>query len=134
MSRERFLRGTGLVALGVGGLALVAPEVLLAEVKHASYTDAGVVMARTVGVLLGSVGVLNLLVCEHEDSATMRSVLWANLVLQVSIAPIDVVAFAQGTFRTWGSFLPNTILHVVLAAGFVWHLRRPMSSQVGVRT
>ena len=60
----------------------------------------------------------------HDDSPTMRAVLIVNLVLQLAILPIDPLAFAAGTFTTLGAFLPNTILHVVLAVAFARELRR----------
>ncbi len=124
MSRKAFLTMTSFVALLVGGLALAAPAVLLGSVKFAAPSASANVMARTVGVLLIAVGVLNFLVRDHEDSRTMRAVLIANLALQLLILPIDPLAYASGTFHTLGSFVPNTILHVVLAGGFVFYLSR----------
>jgi hypothetical protein len=82
-------------------------------------------MARTVGVLLLAIGLLNFLVRRHGDSPTMRAILTVNLALQLGIMPIDPLAFLSGTYATLGSFVPNTILHVVLATGFAWQLRAP---------
>jgi hypothetical protein len=130
MTRKTFLTVTALVALVVGGLALFGPDVLLEHVKNASPSAPANVMARTAGVLLVAMGVLNLLVRGHGDSPTMRAILIANLVLQVLILPIDPLAYATGVFRTLGSFLPNTILHVGLAAGFAHFLARAYRPQI----
>lgn len=81
-------------------------------------------MARTVGTLLLSVGVLNFLVRHDPDSKTMKSVLTANLVLQLLILPVDPLAYLSGVYPIVDSFLPNTVLHIVLASGFVYYLRQ----------
>jgi hypothetical protein len=105
-------------------VALSAPTLLLAEVKHAVPNAAACVMARTVGVLLIAIGTLNFLVRSHEDSQTLRAILIANLVLQLAIMPIDPLAYFNGAFHTLGSFVPNTIIHIVLAAGLAFYLSK----------
>ncbi len=124
MTRTTLLTLTGVTAAAIGLLALVAPAVLIEIVKVAAPSAPANVMARTAGVLLISIGLLDLLVRRHGDSPTMRAILIVNLVLQLAILPIDPLAFAAGTFATLGSFLPNTILHVLLAAAFARELRR----------
>ncbi len=122
MTRKTFLTINALVALAVGLFALLAPNVLLTSVKVAQASESANVMARTVGILISSVGLLGLLVRSHPSSPTLRAVLVANLVLQIGILPIDPMAYASGTFTTLGSFLPNTILHLLLASGFAYFL------------
>jgi hypothetical protein len=124
MTRTTFLTITGITALAIGALALVAPSFLIETVKVAAPSPSANVMARTVGVLLLSIGLLDLLVRRHGDSPSMQAILVVNLVLQLAILPIDPLAFAAGTFTTLGSFVPNTILHVLLAAAFARELRR----------
>lgn len=123
MTRKLLLTATGMTALAVGALALLAPAILVEEIKAATPSASANVMARTSGVLLIAVGLLDLLVRRHADSRTMRAILIVNLVLQLAILPIDPLAFAAGTFTTLGSFVPNTILHLLLAAGFAYRLR-----------
>jgi hypothetical protein len=122
MKRKTFLTITSVVASLIGILALTSPGVLIESVKYAAPSETANVMARTVGILLISVGVLDFLVRDHEDSPTLRSVLIANLVLQIGIMPIDPSAYANGVYGTLGSFVPNTILHICLASGFVYYL------------
>ena len=124
MRRKTFLTMSSITVLLVGCFALAAPEVLLTNVKHAAPSEAANVMARTVGVLLVSVGVLNFLIRDHEDSPTLRAILIANFLLQLGILPIDPIAYASGAFRSLGSFVPNTVLHVLLAFGFIFYLRK----------
>jgi hypothetical protein len=81
-------------------------------------------MARTVGVLLLTIGALNFMVRDHEDSPTLRAVCIANLLLQLAIIPIDPLAYFNGVYTTLGAFVPNTVLHVGLACGFAYYLRR----------
>ncbi|MFO0725305.1 MAG: hypothetical protein U1E65_16095 [Myxococcota bacterium] len=124
MTRKTFLSLSSSTALAVGLFALLAPGVLLGSVKMAVPSEAANVMARTVGVLLLFTGGLGLAVRGHPDSPTMRVILGANLALQIMILPIDPMAYANGVFSTWGSFLPNTILHIFLASGFAYYLWR----------
>ena len=48
----------------------------------------------------------------------------ANLILQLGILPLDPLAYAMGVFTTLGSFVPNTVLHVMLASGFAYYLAK----------
>src|SRR6188768_2254371 len=114
MKRKTFLTITSIIVLLIGCFALTSPGVLITSVKYAAPSETANVMARTVGILLITVGLLNFLVKDHEDSPTMRSILIANLVLQIGIMPIDPSAYASGVYRTVGSFAPNTILHILL--------------------
>ncbi len=122
MTRKTFLSLTSIIATAIGLFALIAPSVLVESVKMASPSGAANVMARTVGVLILTMGVLDFFVRSHPDSPTMKAVLIANLVLQLGIMPIDPMAYASGTYHTLGSFVPNTILHLVLASGFIYYL------------
>jgi len=124
MHRKTFLTIVALVATSIGGVALLIPGPFLREVKAAAPSDTANVMARTVGILLVTVGVLNFLVRDHEDSPTLRAVCIANLFLQVGIMPIDPLAYFNGVYKSLGAFVPNTALHLVLAAGFVFYLVR----------
>jgi hypothetical protein len=124
MNRKTFLTVTSIIVLCIGGFALTSPGVLIASVKYAAPSETANVMARTVGILLISVGVLNFLVRSHEDSASLRSILIANLVLQLGILPIDPSAYFNGVYRTLGSFAPNTLLHLALASGFIYYLAK----------
>ena len=122
MKRKTFLTLTSVITLSIGCFALASPGTLIASVKHAAPSQTADVMARTVGVLLIAIGVLNFLIKDHADSKTLRAVLIANLALQIGILPIDPLAYASGVFRTLGSFAPNTALHVLLAFGFGYYL------------
>ena len=124
MSRKAFLTVTSVIVLVIGIFALIAPNVLITSVKVAAPSETANVMARTVGILLISVGVLDFLVKDHEDSPTLRAILIANLFLQIGIMPIDPSAYVTGVYQTVGSFAPNTVLHIVLASGFTYYLAK----------
>ena len=122
MSLRATLTLVGLVACIVGAVCLLAPGWLIGTVKSAEVTGPAITMARTVGVLLTSVGILNLMVRSHPPGRTLHAVMVANLVLQVSILPIDVGAWLVGTYETLGSWVPNTLLHVGLILLLSRHL------------
>lgn len=124
MHRRTFLTIAAIVPSAVGVVTLVFPGAFLQEVKAALPSETANVMARTVGVLLLTIGALNFMVRDHEDSPTLRAVCIANLFLQIAIIPIDPLAYFNGVYTTLGAFVPNTVLHVGLAYGFAYYLRR----------
>lgn len=122
MTRKTFLTLCALVAFTIGIIALFFPSVLLVEMKYATPNSASITMARTVGVLLISFSILNFLVRGDGDTPTMASILIANLLLQLFILPIDPLAYVFGVYGSPMSFIPNTILHLLLLSGFVYFL------------
>src|SRR4051794_5221894 len=104
MNRKAFLTVTSTITLLIGLFALLAPSVLISNVKYAAPSETANVMARTVGILLVSLAVLNFLVRGHDDSPSLRAILIANLGLQIGIMPIDPSAYATGVYQTVGSF------------------------------
>jgi len=124
MSRKIFLTIAACIALLIGCFALFAPGVLIEQAKYAAPSTTADVMARTVGVLLISFGVLNFLVRDHDDSKTMKAILTANALLQLGIMPIDPHAYFTGVFGDVSAFVPNTVLHVLLFSGFVFYLKK----------
>jgi hypothetical protein len=71
-----------------------------------------------VGALLLSAGFISFGVRVHEDSRTLRVVLWSNALLQVALFPIEIHAYCAGIITLVSGVLPNSILHGVLALGF----------------
>lgn len=122
MTRAAFLSLAAMIAMSIGGLALLFPDTLIETVKGASMNGTALVMVRTVGVMLVAVGYLAFMVRNHADSPTLRSVLAANLALQLMLLPIDPVAYTAGIFRGYASFVPNTLVHLFLASGFAYFL------------
>ncbi len=123
MSRKIFLTVVACVALAVGTFALLGTSALL-EGKGAVSNDAAQVMTREVGVLLLAVGLLAFMIRSHPDSKTLRAVLIANAALQIMILPIEIIAHAQGTFAKLAGIVPNSVFHVLAAAGFIFFASR----------
>ncbi len=130
MQRSTFLTIASAIAFAIGLFALSAPGVLIGTVKTAAPSEVANVMARTVGILLITVGVLNFLVRRDRDSPTLRSILIADLILQIGILPIDPIAYARGVYATPGAFVPNTIIHILLAIGFAYYLIEMRSRRI----
>jgi hypothetical protein len=122
VSRSVFLTIAALIAISVGGMALLAPEVMLSS-KGISGNPAARVWMREVGALLLAVGVMNWLIRTHEDSPTLRALLWGNALLQLGLLPIELIAHPQGAIPTAAGIVPNSVVHVVLACGFITFAR-----------
>lgn len=121
MTRSTFLTIAAFVACTIGSIALFLPTILLVDMKYANPSAEGVVMARTAGAFLLSFGILNFLIRHENASTTLMHVLMANAVLQLLILPVDPLAYVVGVYGSALSFIPNTILHIGLLTGFVYH-------------
>ena len=122
MHRSLFLTFAAVIAVGVGGVALLAPDAML-ESKGITGNGAARVWMREVGALLLAIGVTAWHVRAHEDSPTLRALLWGNALIQLGLLPIELIAYAQGVIPVAAGVLPNTVVHVVLAFGFVAYAR-----------
>jgi len=128
MKRSAYLLLSGLIALAIGTFALLAPEILLAS-KGVSSAAANVWM-QEVGVMLIAVGILAVMVRHHEDSPTLKAILFCNVVIQVGLFAIEAFAYRNGTITLLSGIVPNLILHVCLAVGLIYYIvTMPDSSQ-----
>jgi len=122
MKRSTFLTLAATIALAVGAFALFAPAVLLAS-KGVSSVAASV-WTREVGVLLLAVGATALMVRNHEDSPTLRAFLMGNAAIQIGLFPIEILAYREGTITILSGIVPNSIIHLCLAAGFIYYIAK----------
>jgi hypothetical protein len=124
MKRHVFLTIAALVALIVATLALLWPAHLLHS-KGVAPSAAAEVWIREVSVLLIALAALVLMVRRHDDSPTLRAVLVFNMLVQLGLFPIEIAAWFDGVItRAWG-VIPNSVLHLVLAACFGYYACSP---------
>jgi hypothetical protein len=123
MTRAWFLWVASAVALAVATFALCRPEALLSA-KGVEPSRQLLVWVREVGALILATGVTTFLVRNAPDSVALRAVLIGNAVLHLGLLPIELVALSEAVIPKLGGVVPNSILHVVLAAGFGVHARR----------
>ncbi|MCH9682479.1 MAG: hypothetical protein K0V04_13665 [Deltaproteobacteria bacterium] len=109
---------TAVVAATIGTFACIAPASLLTAKGVADIDPAAVAMTRTVGVALLGVASLDFACRDLRSSPTLRRVLGTNAMFQLLLTPLDPYAYAVGAFSGVASFLPNTVLHIVLATVF----------------
>lgn len=128
MSTRRLLLFTAAIALCIGGFALLLPTALLAGKGVATVDPAAVAMTRTVGVALTGFAGLDFAVSGLRASKTLGRVLLANAGFQLALLPLDPWACATGAFHGLASFLPNSVLHLVLAGLFLraWRQQRAL--------
>jgi hypothetical protein len=117
LRRKHFLSFASVVALGVGSVALFAPDALLST-KGVVENAAATVWMREVGVMLVAIGFIAWCVRDHPDSPTMRAFLWGNTLLQLLLLPVEILAYGQGTITNLSGIVPNSILNLLLGLGF----------------
>ncbi len=122
MKRSTFLTLAALSAAAVGAAAITIPEQFLAG-KGVVDDPGAVVWMREVGVLILASGVVAFLVRCHDDSPTLRAVLVGNALVQLGLFPIEIAAFRAGVITKLGGIVPNSVLHLVLAAAFLHYAR-----------
>jgi hypothetical protein len=127
MTRPTFLAASSAVAIAVAIFALGFPHALL-EGKGVEPNAATVVWVREVGALILASAVTIALLRKAPDSTALRAVLVGNALLHFTLFPIELAAFSQGVITELSGFLPNSVLHVVLCAGFAVHAWRVRAS------
>ena len=123
MTRKAFLTSVGTIALAIGVFALTWPAALLAS-KGVAPNPVAKVWVREVGVLILASGVLTLLVRKHPDSPTLRAFLFSSTLVHAGLLPIEIAAWTTGVLPGLGPILPNSVLHVVVATGFLYYALR----------
>jgi len=123
MSRKTFLIIFSVVATLVGAAALAAPAVLL-DSKGVVPAAATQVWVRELGVLILASAVVAFVVRAEPDSRALRAVLIGNALVQLGLFPIEILASSDGVLTKVSGVVPNSILHVALAAGFLHFARR----------
>jgi hypothetical protein len=127
MTRKTFLSLVSVIATAVGLLALAAPAAVL-DSKGVVPAAATKVWVREVGVLILALGIMTFLVRGAADSPTLRAFLIGNAIVQIGLFPIEIVAASAGVLTRVSGIVPNSILHLTLAAGFLHFARRVASA------
>jgi hypothetical protein len=128
MTLRTFLIIAALIALAVGGFAVIAPRALL-ETKGVA-SAAAEVWVREVGVFLLAAAFLAYRIRNVEHSPTLVAVLYANAIIQFGLLPIEIAAYQSGVITVLSGIVPNSVIHVVLGVGFTYFAfrSRPRSS------
>jgi hypothetical protein len=117
--RTTFLTLSSLIALAVGAFALALPHALLESKGVSLPNHAAAVWVREVGITILALGVILFLVRKHADSPTLRAVLFGNAIVQLGLLPIEIRAYQNGVLGLASGIIPNSVLHVLLAGGFL---------------
>jgi hypothetical protein len=129
--RTLFLTLSAAVALSIGALALAFPHALLESKGVALPNAAAALWVRELGVAILALGVMMFLVRKHDDSPTLRAFLLGNALLQIALLPLELVAYHEGVLTLVSGIVPNSVLHGVLASGFVSFASRMKQSVPG---
>src|SRR4051812_28755633 len=117
--RSTFLTFSAAVAVGVGCFAVMLPRALLESKGVVLPNDAAAVWVRELGVAVFALGVMLFLVRKHADTPTLRAVLYGNALVQLGLLPIEIAAQHERVLTRVAGIVPNSLLHVVLAFGFL---------------
>lgn len=117
--RSTFLTLSSAVVLAVGSFAIAFPQALLDSKGVPLPNQAAVVWVRELGVAILALGVLLFAVRRHSPSPTLRAIFYCNALLQLGLLPVEIAAYRDGVITQLAGIVPNSLLHLVLAAGFL---------------
>jgi hypothetical protein len=120
MSRQWFLTIASIIAFSVGIFALLFPGTLL-ESKGVEPLVGTLVWTRETGLLLMTIGLIIFSIRKHEESTTLKALLFGNIIIQIGLFLIELIAFYNGIITTLSGILPNLSLHVLLTIGFAYY-------------
>lgn len=129
MHRSTFLTCAALIALAVGSFALIAPTTLLATKGIVSATAA--VWVREVGVFLLVTSATVWAVRKHPASPTLKAILVGNFIVQLGLLATEVAAYFAGTIPLLSGIIGNSVVHMLLAAGFAYYSATMDSQETG---
>jgi len=118
MSRQIFLTIASIIAFSVGLFAILFPITLL-ESKGVEPLAGTLVWTRETGLLLLTIGVIAFSVRKHETSETLKTFLFGNIIIQIGLFVIELLAYFNGTITKLSGIIPNLTLHILLAIGFI---------------
>ncbi len=119
MTRKLFLTSVSAVGFTVAAVALALPASLLAS--KGVTPDAPVVLwLRELGVLIFALSVMGMAVRGEPDSRALRMILVANAIVHAGLFPIEIAGYLRGTLTQLSGIVPNSIFHVLAAAGFAY--------------
>jgi len=120
MKRQTFLTLASIVALTVGSIATFYPSLLLLGKGVFPGNEVKVWMTE-VGILLITLGIINFLIRKHPSSPTLFVLFLGNILIQLGLLSVEVMAFAEGTITKISGIVPNGIIHVFLSIGFIYY-------------
>jgi hypothetical protein len=125
--RNVFLGTASSVALLVGLMATLLPEVFLAS-KGVAPAAATVLWMRETGLLLLAFAGFAFAARQLPVSPFTFHFLVINVAAQLGLLTFEIVAYSAGILTGWASLAPSGLINVALAVGFAWcAVRQPRS-------
>ena len=118
MSRQFFLTIASIISFSVGLFAILFPTTLL-ESKGVEPFVSTLVWTRETGLLLLTIGIIAFSIRKHETSETLKTFLFGNIIIQIGLFVIELLAYFNGVITKLSGIIPNLTLHILLAIGFI---------------
>lgn len=125
MSRKLFLIIAGVMAVIFGLGMLASPQQMLTNMARDARE--GELVLQWMGVVLLSVGVMNILSRNDPGSPALRAVMLGNILLHVLGFGIDVYHHLLGFVQASGVVM-GAVVHGVLTTGFAYYLAKMKTS------
>lgn len=117
MTLNAFLSIAAVIGIVFGIGMLIVPEQVF-ELYAIPSSEGSKVIARSLGALIFSVGIMNWIARGVEDSVALRAILYGNLAIHLLTLVTDLLALTSGAMSAQGWGL--VILHTLLGGGFAY--------------
>ncbi|MCI0707402.1 MAG: hypothetical protein L0Y80_07970 [Ignavibacteriae bacterium] len=117
MKRSTFLVISAVLGMFVGLMQMLATEDMLSSFGMTP-DAAGILIVRLFGAITFSVGLMNWVARNADDSVALRAILYGNLAIHFLQLVIDIMGITAGTLAStsWGS----VAIHALLGFGFAY--------------
>ena len=122
MNRKIFFIIAGVLPILFGLTMIFNPRQMLDMVAIETNLSTGVVL-QWMGCPLISIGVLNFLARNAEDSEALRAIMLANILTHVLGMGVDVYDYGSHFVKISGLVL-GAVIHIALGGGFAFFLLR----------
>ena len=122
MKRQTFLIIAATVGTVFSLYMFLAPAKMMEGMGIQSNDSINAIL-QVMCVMLFSISVITFLARKDEGSIALRAIIIGSIFMHIASIPIDWIAFQRGVFTQISGLIPGTIVHIILAIGFILCLK-----------
>jgi hypothetical protein len=121
MKRKTFLVIASVVALLFAVIMIAAPGKVM-QSQGLTADEPVKATLQFLGVMILAVAIITYLSRNDPGSIALRAVLIGSIVVHVLSMAMDWITYARGVFSQVSGIIPGTVVHTLLAIGFIYYL------------
>ena len=122
MKRQTFFTIAASIGVLFSAYMILAPDKMMEGMGSQSSETTNIIL-QVMCVMLFSIAVMLFLARKDEGSIALRAIIIGNIVMHIASIPIDWIGYNKGIFTKISGLVPGTIIHIILAIGFIYSLK-----------